>query len=613
MRANVFNIDGENAFIFYGLVRNISGQHQMIRFMKHYAFKTHRRQRKKSVVGFPVSRQQLHFWGYSFLLLSGFFFPDARAQSAEAKKFTRADTLRGMLTPQRKCYDVTFYNLQLNVDVKRHHLTGKNVISYKVLDDFDSLQIDLFVKMKIEKILYNNTELQYRREFDAVIVKFPTRQHRGTAGAITCFYSGSPMIAKSPPWDGGFVWKKDAHGLDWVGVACEGTGASLWWPCKDHLSDEPDSMALSFTVPSGLTCVSNGSLRNSMLNTDGTVTWNWFVSYPINNYNVTFNLANYTHWQDEYIHDRDTLPLDYYVLVDNEHEARQHFEQVKLMLACFEYYFGPYAFPRDGYALVETNYWGMEHQGAIAYGNNYQNNKQGFDYIIVHESAHEWWGNNVSCSDVAELWIHESFASYAEPLYVECTQGKEAAVKYLLGQRWSISDKFPIIGPYDVNFQGTENDNDMYNKGSWMLHTFRSVLNNDSLFFSMLKNVQLHFRLQTITTDQLIAYINQAVGKDYTFFFDQYLRYPSPPVLEYRARQKGKDTRLEYRWQTAVPDFNMPVEVTDSYQSVFGTVTKTYIRLNATNNWQSVTIKGLDASNFDVNTDMFYVKKHEVK
>lgn len=547
------------------------------------------------------------------MLLQLMSFSRSMAQTMQTTKFTHADTLRGMLSPTRACYDVMFYDLQLKVDVKRHYITGSNTISYRVVNDFDSMQIDLFAKMKIEKILYNNLELKYRRDADAVIVRFPQQQKRGDNGAITCFYSGSPMIAKSPPWDGGFVWKKDASGLDWVGVACEGTGASLWWPCKDHLSDEPDSMSMSFTVPSGLMCVSNGNLRNNKVNTDGTVTWNWFVSYPINNYNVTFNLANYTHWHDEYMHDHDTLPLDYYVLAGNERSSSQHFEQVKLMMACFEYYFGPYPFPRDGYALVETNYWGMEHQGAIAYGNNYQNNKQGFDYIIVHESAHEWWGNNVSCSDVAELWIHESFAAYSEPLYVECTQGKDAAIKYLVGQRWSISDKYPIIGPYNVNFQGTENDNDMYNKGSWMLHTFRSVLNNDSLFFSVLKGIQLHFSMQTITTDQLIAYICRSVGKDYTFFFNQYLRYPSPPVLEYRARQKGKDTRLEYRWHTDVADFNMPVEVTDSYQSVFGTVTKTFIRLNATNDWQTVTIKGLDAGNFDVNTDMFYVKKLELK
>lgn len=535
------------------------------------------------------------------------------AQTRDHQPFSHADTLRGMLGPMRSCYDVTFYDLRLNIDVKKHFISGQNAITYRAMQDFDSLQLDLFAKMKIEKIMLGDAALKFRRESNAVMVQFPATQRKGAIGSLTCYYSGMPMPAKSPPWDGGFVWKKNVDGTDWVGVACEGTGASLWWPCKDHLSDEPDSMSISFTVPADLVCVSNGTLRNKKLNADGTITWNWFVSYPINNYNVTVNLADYVHWQDQYLHNQDTLQLDYYVLPDNLEQSKIHFQQVKLMLACFEYYFGPYPFPKDGYALVETNYWGMEHQGAIAYGNYYLNNKQGFDYIIIHESAHEWWGNNVSCRDAADLWIHESFATYAEALYMECTQGREEAVKYLVSQRWNISDAHPIIGPYDVNFQGTENDNDMYYKGSWMLHTFRSVLGNDSLFFSILKNIQSHFKLQTITTNELIAYISQLAGQDYTFFFNQYLRYASPPVLEYRTRQRGKDVKLEYRWRTDVQDFSMPVEVTDSYQYAFGVASKTYMRLIATNEWKTITIKNFDAVNFDVNTDLFYVKKAKVK
>ena len=550
-----------------------------------------------------------------FLSISLFFmssFP-VYSQTNARTVFTRADSLRGMLTTLRSCYDVTFYDLEVKIDVKRHFISGSNSIHYTVVQDFDSLQIDLVAKMKIEKIVFNGIELNYRRDLNTVVVKFLEMQKQGNQGIISVYYSGVPQIAKSPPWDGGFVWKRDAHGVDWVGVACEGAGASLWWPCKDHLSDEPDSMALTFIVPSGLTCVSNGILLEKKVNEDGTSGWKWFVSYPINNYNVTVNLANYSHWHDIYIHESDTLPLDYYVLSDNTQQAKKHFEQVKLMLACFEKYFGPYPFPKDGYALVETNYWGMEHQGAIAYGNNYENNKEGFDFIIVHESAHEWWGNNVSCKDVADLWIHESFATYAEALYVESTQGKEAGVEYLINQRWKISDKYPIIGPYGVNFQGTENDNDMYYKGSWMLHTFRNVLNNDSLFFSILKNIQLHFALQTITTEQLIAYINQQAGNDCSFFFDQYLRYPSPPVLEFRLHQKGKDTRLEHRWKADVPDFSMHVEVIASYHYAYGTATKSYVRIHPTMEWQTIILPDLEMKYFDVNSDGFYLKKAEVK
>jgi aminopeptidase N len=535
------------------------------------------------------------------------------AQKDSAKKFTHADTLRGMLTPARSCYDVTFYDLDLRLDMKKRTVTGTNTISFVAMQDFDSLQVDLFARMKIEKIVFEGTELKYRRELDAVFIKFPSTQGKGKNGQLIFYYSGMPRVALSPPWDGGFVWKKDPQGRDWVGVACQGTGASLWWPCKDHLSDEPDSMQMRFTIPTGLMCVGNGTLKDTMVNKDGTTSWTWFVHYPINSYNVTINIADYAHLHDEYISGSRHLDLDYYVLKDNTAKAEHHFSQVKIMMACFEKYFGPYPFWNDGFAMVETNYWGMEHQGAIAYGNNYENNKQGFDFIIIHESAHEWWGNNVSCSDNADLWIHESFATYAEALYMECTQGYESAINYLKELRWKIADKHPIIGPYDVNFDGTTYDNDQYYKGSWMLHTFRSVLNNDTLFFGIIKDIQQHFALKTTDTDELIAFISKSAGNDYAPFFSQYLRYTAPPVLEYKAKQRGKDTKLEYRWKTDVNNFSMPVEVTSFYSYSFGKEEKKFMRIDGTQQWQTITIPGFKAENFDVNTDRFYVKKQKVK
>lgn len=537
----------------------------------------------------------------------------AQSQQAANATFTRADTLRGMLTPIRSCYDVKFYELELKVDVKRRFINGSNGIYYEAVQNFDSIQIDLTQKLKIEKITYLGDELIYRRDLNAVIVKFPKTQLKGSKGMLKCYYSGAPVIARSPPWDGGFVWKKDANNNDWVGVACEGAGASTWWPCKDHLSDEPDSMAISFIVPADLVCVSNGNLRGVEKYEDGTTKWNWFVSYPINNYNVTLNLADYSHFEDLYLEDRDTLKLDYYVLAANVGQAKTHFSQVKPMLACFEEYFGPYPFMDDGFALVETNYWGMEHQGAIAYGNNYENNKNGFDYIIIHESAHEWWGNNISCADMADLWIHESFATYAEALYVECMQGKQAAIDYLVSQKWQITDAYPIIGPYNVNYQGAKQDNDLYYKGSWMLHTFRNVLANDTLFFKIIKGIQEHFRHSTVTTDLIVGYINEHAGMDFTPFFDQYLRHATPPVLEYRIEKKGTDAKLEYRWNVAVNNFTMPVEVTSSYDYSFGKQNKTYVRISPTKEWQTILLPGLKPENFDVNTDMYYVKKKLIR
>lgn len=537
--------------------------------------------------------------------------PNALAQASSGQLFSHEDSLRGMLTAVRSCYDVFYYSLDIKLDIRKRSINGSNQIHYIVTDDFDSLQIDLSRKLKVDKILFQGNELQFRREADAIFVRYPKTQSAGSKGMLECYYSGFPQVAKSPPWDGGFVWTKDLDGNNWVGVACEGIGASVWWPCKDHLSDEPDSMEMTFNVPAGLICVSNGNLRQSIVQDDGTTTWKWFVSYPINNYNVTVNLAPYTHFTDQYIRESDTLALDYYVLTGNRNQAEPHFLQVKSMLACFEEYFGNYPFEHDGFALVETNYWGMEHQGAIAYGNNYVNNKWGFDYIIIHESAHEWWGNSVSCTDMADLWIHESFATYAEALYVECMQGKQAATDYLISQQWNIADKNPIVGPMNVNYKSS--DNDLYYKGSWMLHTLRSVLGNDSLFFAAIKNIQLHFKYKTVSTDELIRFFNMQLGRDFTGFFDQYLRHASPPILEYRTSKRGMDTKLEFRWKVDVDQFWMPVEVVSSYSYSFGKVSKSFVRIEPGNQWKSVVLHNLNPEDFDVNTDLFYVKKIQVK
>jgi aminopeptidase N len=530
--------------------------------------------------------------------------------------FTHADTLRGMLTPLRSCYNVTFYDLHLKIDPAHHTIGGYNVIAYKVVNDFSKMQIDLFFNMKIDSIIHAGTILKYKRDGNAVFVDFTAKEIAGKRDSVKVYYHGQPLIAVKPPWQGGFVWLKDANGKPWIDVACEQTGASLWWPCKDHLSDKPDSARMTFEVPTGLMCVSNGRLRSQNDLKNGFTRFTWFVSVPINNYDITVNIADYAHISDYYLSGKDTLTLDYYVLSYNETKARQYFQQVKLMLACYEKYFGKYPFYKDGYKLVETTYWGMEHQSCIAYGNNYDDKQWGFDFIIVHESAHEWWGNSVSCSDPAEMWLHESFATYAEALYVECTQDYKAALKYLKYQEFNIQDKYPIIGPYNVNFQGTENDDDMYYKGSWILHTFRHVLNDDSLFFSILKGIQQHFKYQTVTSNEVIDYINKLAGKNYTPFFNQYLNYPTPPVFDYKVKKKGSATLLTYRWVTDVQDFTMPVKVTSSYSvkkhltpfPADSDIVKTYITITPTQEWQTIKLDNLNPGNFSVDTDEFYVK-----
>ena len=476
------------------------------------------------------------------------------------QSFTRADTLRGLLTPARTCYDVTFYHLKLTVDPARQAIAGSNAIVFRAVHDFDSLQVDLFPQLIIDSIVFDGKKLKYRRDANAVFVRFHETQRLGGKGRLTLHYHGKPIAAQNAPWDGGFVWGRDTNGKPWVGVACQGTGASAWWPNKDHQSDEPDSMRMDFTVPAGLRCVSNGQLIRTQENDDNTVTWRWIVSYPINNYNVTFNLADYGSFHENFVGaNNDTLSLNYFPLAQNEPIAKAHFKQVQPMLACYEKYFGPYPFYRDGFKLVETTYWGMEHQSCIAYGNAFQNNKLGFDFIIVHESGHEWWGNLLTASDIADMWLHESFTTYGEALYVECRYDYETALKYMMDMRWKIADKQPVIGPYDVNFQA--GDTDMYYKGAWMLQSFRSQLNNDSLFFSILRGLLDEFAFVPVNSNDVLNFIISKAGAEYKPFFDQYLRYQNPPLLSVSKRKKKNGTEVTMRWITDVKDFTMNVEL----------------------------------------------------
>jgi len=526
---------------------------------------------------------------------------------AQSQGYSHADTLRGMLTKFRSCYDVYFYDLTVKINTSNHSIIGSNAIFFHTKENFTQLQVDLFSNLKINSITFRGKELEYTREADAVFITFSSEQIAGDTGKLFISYSGIPISAKNPPWDGGFVWKKDEHGKDWIGVACEGTGASCWWPNKDYVGDEPDSMRINIIAPPDLVCASNGQLRKKTPLPTYEISWEWFVSYPINNYNVTFNLADYVLLHDVYKRsDGSQLALDYYVMNGEEAQAQQHFQQVKQMLACFEKYFGPYPFTRDGYKLIETVYWGMEHQSAVSYGNQFRNNKWGFDFIIIHESAHEWWGNNVSCEDMADMWIHESLATYSESLYEECMFNYDSALAYLVNQRWNIEDKQPIIGDYGVNYE--HGDNDQYYKGSWMMHTFRNVLANDSLFFSILKGIQHDFAYQCVNSDQLIAYINSKCGTDYTSFFNQYLHYSSPPVFSYSLKQKGNDVYLFYKWKSDVQGFHMPLKIVASSSGDYFNKKKNYIRIFPTTAWQKVLIKGLNKKDFSIDQDEFYVK-----
>jgi len=511
--------------------------------------------------------------------------------------FTRADTLRGKLTTLRTCYDVTFYHLDATVDLQAKSVSGNNLIRFKVLQPLTKLQIDLYANMAIEKILYKNQPLAFDREFDAVFVRFPFELKPGSMEEIKVYYNGVPQVPnRSIPMNGGILWETDSLGNPWAQVVCQGSGASLWWPNKDHLSDEPDSMKIWITVPEAFTEISNGRLKRKTSMPNHQMRFEWEVSYPINNYNVTFNIGKYAHYRDYYV-TNDTLTIDYYVMPYNLDRSKQMFKQVKPMLQAFEKYFGKYPFARDGFTLVESLY-PMEHQSGVCIGRISQENSGATNPLLWHESAHEWWGNAISCADMADLWIHEAFATYAEALVVEQLAGREAASDMINDQQVEVRSEEPVIGVYDVNHIFYE-IGDMYSKGSLMLHTFRSILNDDARWIQLLKDIQHEFRYKTLTSDQLIAFINRQTKTDYTYFFDQYLRYTSLPALQLQTVEKGTDLEVQYRWEAEAKNFHMPVKVT--------TAPGRFAFIYPTPEWKRIVIKNMNALQFEVDEDHFFI------
>jgi aminopeptidase N len=500
-------------------------------------------------------------WSILFLLVAG------GAVAQRPADFTRDDTLRGTVTAEREWWDLLFYDLKVQLDPAGKSISGSNRIQYKVLKNHALMQIDLQPPLQIEKVEQDGQGLNVRNiGRNAYLIELKKTQRVGATESVTVWYSGVPQAAKRAPWDGGFSWSKDKAGRPFIATSCQGLGASVWWPCKDHACDEPDSQRISITLPEPLVDVSNGRLRSITKNTDGTRTYEWFVSNPLNNYGVNLNAAVYAHFSDTLRGERGVLDLNYYVLSENLEKAQQHFQQVKGMLRAFEHWFGPYPFYEDGYKLVEVPYLGMEHQSSVTYGNQYQNGYLGrdlsetgwglkWDFIIVHESGHEWFANNITSCDQADMWIHESFTNYSESLYTEFMFGKAAGAEYVRGTRKLIQNRSPIIPPfYGVN---AEPPGDMYYKGGNMLHTIRQVVNDDAKWRVILRGLNRDFYHKTVTTAEIEQYISQQCGRDLRHIFDQYLRQSAIPVLEYRTERR----QLQYRWTNCLPGFDMPVKV----------------------------------------------------
>ena len=528
------------------------------------------------------------------------------AVTLNAQELTWGDTLRGTLSSVRTCFDVTHYDLGMSINLPEKSIQGRCTITFKATTEFKLMQLDLFENIRVDSIRFEGRQPEYWREYNAIFIELPRIVKQGEHASIVLDYAGVPVEAVNPPWDGGFSWTFDRNEKPWVAVSCQGIGASLWWPCKDHQSDEPDSMDIHCKVPRGLVCVANGQERGVTKDPEGNETYHWHVSYPINNYNVSINVGDYIHLHDVYAQqDGDSLALDYYVMRGNEEKAAKHFQQVKPMLRCYEHFLGEYPFPADGYALVETPYLGMEHQSAIAYGNRYKAGYLGsdrsgqnldFDYIIIHETGHEWWGNSVTAGDIADMWIHESFCTYSEAIYVECLYGYDTAMTYVNALKKSVVNRTAIMGPYGVNREGHY---DMYVKGMLFLNTLRHIVNNDDLWWNIIKSMTdtvFHHRITDY--EEVANYFQRQSQLDLKPVFEQYVKHPRIPILEYYTSKRRKGTLVHMRWVTDAKNFHMPVSIVNEglrKRIEFGT------------EWTKVNLRG--HFEFDQQTAYYSLKK----
>ena len=520
-----------------------------------------------------------------------------------AQPFTHADTLRGTYGPSRNWWDVTKYNLFVCFNLKDSSISGYNDMQFKILSPGKQMQIDLQEPLELDSIFLNeenkvnksesarslSSKLPFSKDGNAYFIQFDKRLKPNIRN-LKIYYHGKPKISVRPPWlPGGMIWKKDKLNRPWISIACQGQGASVWYPCKDHQADEPDSAEMHITCPDTLMCVGNGRYRGKIINRDGTATYDWAVVNPINNYCIIPYLGKYVNFHETLQGEKGNLDMDYWVLDYNLEQARKQFKDAPRMIKAFEHWFGPYPFYEDGYKLVDAPHLGMEHQSATAYGNGYQNGYHGmdlsgsgwgmkWDFIIVHESGHEWFANNITTKDIADMWVHEGFTAYSESLFTEYYYGKGAAEAYVTGTRRNIENKATIIGNYNVNDDPSARGADMYYKGANMLHTIRQLINNDEKFRDILRGLNKQFYHQTVTSKQVETYIIEKSGIDLSKVFDQYLRTTIVPELNYKIK-KGM---LFYRWGNTIPGFKMPVKVMldeKSYTLIYPTETLKEIRI----------------------------------
>ena len=509
---------------------------------------------------------------------------------------TRADLLRGEYGRYRANNDLLSYRLDIRVDPERKFLSGTNTIRFKMLADDNRIQLDLYDNLAIDDIRLGATALEYERELNSFFVKFPSTLKTGKTYAIEVRYSGSP---REQGRFGGIAFRKDPDGRHWINTACEGEGASIWWPNKDQWRDEVEEMELRVAAPNDLVDVSNGKFVGKTDLGDGYTRWDWHIQYPINNYNVSLNIGNYTHFADRL----GDLPLDFYVLPGSLEKAKVQFAQAKPMIEAFERFFGEYPFKKDGYKLIEAPYSGMEHQSAVTYGNHFANGylekdwtgvgiSTKFDFIIIHESGHEWFGNAISAADISDMWIHEGWTTYLEDLYVEHMFGREDALKYINGYKSKVRNREPIITQRGIHRSPSQ---DMYFKGALFLHTLRSVVDDDERWWKLLRDLFQQFKYQNIMTEDLVQFFNGRLGRNLTPIFDQYLRRAALPTLELAFNEK--EGTLAYRWDAAERSFSMPIKVGTRGQ---------WQTIVPTTDW-AIMHAPAAKDEFEVATDLFYV------
>ncbi|WP_375253671.1 M1 family metallopeptidase [Dokdonia donghaensis] len=529
-----------------------------------------------------------------YLFLLGFILTSL---SSYSQKITRQDSLRGSITPQRAWWDLVHYDLSVEVLPESKTIIGTNVMTYKVLNEgTNELQIDLQAPMELTAVMQDGHSLDVRSEGSAHFIQLEDPQREGELKKISLSFEGKPRIAKNPPWDGGITWKKDSNGKHFIASSNQGIGASVWWPNRDHPADEVDSLDMHVTVPKDLIDVSNGRLVH--IDTDATTkTYHWTVKNPINNYGVNLNIGDYVNFSEVYKGEKGPLDMSYWVLKEDEEKAREQFKQAPMMMEAFEHWFGPYPFYEDSFKLVQAPYLGMEHQSSVTYGNRFKNGYLGrdlsgtgeglkFDFIIIHEAGHEWFANNITNKDVADMWIHEGFTSYSENLYLDYHFGKESAATYTIGTRDKIRNDRPMIGTYNVDKEGS---GDMYYKGANILLTLRTIAQDDDLWRATLRGLSKEFYHQTTTTAAVENYIANALNLDLTPFFNQYLREKDIPTFEYKIDKK----EMHYRFNNTIQGFTMPLRIK---------INEEYIWIEPTDIWQCLDVpKGTSTVQIDRN------------